>query len=287
MPTRRQFVAAALTGVASVPVLTVLYAWWIEPHWLEVTHHDLPVAFLPGELAGKTLVQLSDLHIGPKVDDQYVIRTFQRVAALQPDFVAVTGDWITYRGPAQFDQLQRLLGHLPRGRLGTVGILGNHDYGFGWRMSNVADRVSAIVRAAGVALLRNEAVRLSGLQFVGLDDLWGPRFDPRPVLTAHGADGATLVLSHNPDSADREVWGIYGGWILAGHTHGGQCKPPFLPPPLLPVQNKRYTSGVFGLSDGRTLYISRGVGHFLPVRFNVRPEVTVFRLQPAPLAASL
>jgi predicted MPP superfamily phosphohydrolase len=129
MPTRRQFVAAALTGVASVPVLTVLYAWWIEPHWLEVTHHDLPVAFLPGELAGKT-----------------------------------------------------------------------------------------------------------------------------PV---------------------------------AGHTHGGQCKPPFLPPPLLPVQNKRYTSGVFGLSDGRTLYISRGVGHFLPVRFNVRPEVTVFRLQPAPLAASL
>jgi uncharacterized protein len=73
----------------------------------------------------------------------------------------------------------------------------------------------------------------------------------------------------------------YEGWILSGHTHGGQCKPPFLPPPLLPVRNRRYTAGEFPLTGGRRLYISRGVGHLLPVRFNVRPEVTVFELRPA------
>ncbi|HEX2860069.1 MAG TPA: hypothetical protein VHN79_00430, partial [Lacunisphaera sp.] len=73
----------------------------------------------------------------------------------------------------------------------------------------------------------------------------------------------------------------YQGWILAGHTHGGQCKPPFLPPPLLPVRNRRYTAGEFDLGDGRKLYINRGLGHLLRVRFNVRPEVTVFRLAPA------
>ena len=61
----------------------------------------------------------------------------------------------------------------------------------------------------------------------------------------------------------------------------GQCKPPFLPAPLLPVKNRRYSSGEIALEGNRRLYISRGVGHLLHVRFNVRPEVTVFRLVPA------
>ena len=46
---------------------------------------------------------------------------------------------------------------------------------------------------------------------------------------------------------------------MSGHTHGGQCKPPFLPP----VVNRRYTSGAFDLGDGRSLYINRGLGHLL------------------------
>jgi predicted MPP superfamily phosphohydrolase len=64
-------------------------------------------------------------------------------------------------------------------------------------------------------------------------------------------------------------------------THGGQCKPPFLPPPLLPVQNRRYTCGEFEIANERRLYISRGLGHLLQVRINVRPEITLFELESA------
>lgn len=278
MPTRRQFLTAALAAAAATPAAAFFYTWLIEPHWLDITHHDLPILGLPADLEGRTLAQLSDLHVGPKVDDRYIVETFQRVATLEPDFVAITGDWITYRGPAQFEQLRRVLEHMPRGRLGTVGILGNHDYGFGWRMLEVAEEVTAIAGAAGVSVLRNQSLTIAGLQFLGLDDLWGPRFGPAPLLDSRGDDPATLVLCHNPDTADRPVWARYRGWILAGHTHGGQCKPPFLPPPLLPVENKRYTSGEFSLSGDRRLYISRGVGHLTQVRFNARPEVPIFRL---------
>jgi uncharacterized protein len=281
MTTRRRFIAAALATAGAAPVLSLLYAWRVESGWLDFVHRPLPIAGLPASLSGRTLVQLSDLHVGPRVSDGYLRDTFRRVQALGPDFVAVTGDWITYRGPAQLEQFARILEVFPRGRLGTVGILGNHDYGFGWRMDTVADRVAAAAEAAGITMLRNEARRIAGLQFVGLDDLWGPRFDPSPVLSAHGAEPATLALSHNPDSADRPGWAGYSGWILSGHTHGGQCRPPFLPPPLLPVENRRYTCGAFALAGRRTLYISRGVGHLIPVRFNVRPEVTVFHLLPA------
>ena len=56
------------------------------------------------------------------------------------------------------------------------------------------------------------------------------------------------------------------------------ARPPFLPPPLLPVKNRRYTAGEFALDGGRRLYINRGLGHLMKVRFNVRPEVTLFHL---------
>jgi len=276
--TRRQALKS-LAVVGSGALAVGLYTWRVEPHWLEFTYPVLPVPGLPQELEGRTLAQISDLHIGPQVDDEYISESFRRVQELAPDFVAFTGDWITYRGAGQFEQLRRVLAHAPHGRLGTVGILGNHDYGVKWEMVDVADKISDIARSVGVTVLRNQAVNVAGLQFIGLDDLWSPRFHPVEVLAKKAEDACAIVLCHNPDAADRAVWGRYQGWILAGHTHGGQCKPPFLPPPLLPVSNKRYVSGEIDLSGNRRMYISRGVGHLLRVRFNVRPEIPIFRLQ--------
>ena len=276
--TRRQALktlAAAGTGALALG----FYTWRIEPHWLEFTFPELLISGLPRELVGRTLAQISDQHVGKRVDDAYIIESFRRVQELAPDFVAFTGDWVTYSHTREFEQLRRVLAHLPHGRLGTVGILGNHDYGSHWRMPDVAEQVTAIATAAGVTMLRNQAVTVAGLQFIGLDDLWGPRFDPVEVLAQKGKDASTIVLSHNPDTADLPVWGQYQGWILAGHTHGGQCKPPFLPPPLLPVKNRRYSSGAFELSGNRRMYISRGVGYLHRVRFNVRPEIPVFQLR--------
>lgn len=262
-------------------LLVGLYTWRIEPHWLEFSSPQLPISGLPQELDGSTLAQLSDLHVGPRVDDSYIVKTFRRLQEIAPDFVVFTGDWITYHGKAQIEQLRRVMDHAPHGRLGTIGVLGNHDYGFNWSMMDVAEQVCRVARDAGVTMLRNQAVTAGGLQFVGLDDLWSPQFGPAEILEEKGPDAATVVLCHNPDAADRAVWGRYQGWMLAGHTHGGQCKPPFLPPPLLPVRNRRYVAGEIALSGNRRMYISRGVGHLLQVRFNVRPEVPVFRLQRA------
>jgi predicted MPP superfamily phosphohydrolase len=141
--------------------------------------------------------------------------------------------------------------------------------------------VVEVLQGFGVRFLRNEVVDIEGLQVLGLDDLWANRFEPTAALASLASGRPAIALSHNPDTVDLPVWGQFKGWILSGHTHGGQCKPPFLPPPLLPVRNKLYTAGVFELAGERSLYISRGIGHLLQVRFNVRPEVTVFELQAA------
>jgi len=285
MFTRRRAIKLFL-GAGTGAVATGLYTWRWEPHWLEFTHPILPIRGLAPQLHGRTLAQITDTHIGPLVDDDYVIESFRRTQDQSPDFVVFTGDWISYRDERQLDQLRRVLAHIPHGRLGTVGILGNHDYGPRWRMLEVADEVSHIAEQAGVVMLRNSTATISGLKFIGLDDFWSPRFDPAPVLAQHTAESLraakaepTIVLCHNPDAADEPVWGGYEGWILAGHTHGGQCKPPFLPPPELPVRNRRYTAGEFGLAGNRRMYISRGVGHLLRVRFNARPEIPIFTLR--------
>ena len=277
--TRRRFLTAAAT-LAGAPAGAFLYAREVEPYWLQVVQQDLPIVDLPRRLAGLTLMQLSDLHVGV-VEGTFLEQSFEAARALDPDLVVVTGDWISYTGEQAVDELARRVPSLPRGRLGTFGVLGNHDYGHNWAMPEVAARIERLLEDAGVRILRNEATSAHGLQLIGLEDLWGPFFQPRDVLRRHGGEPASIVLCHNPDVQDHAIWHDFRGWTLSGHTHGGQCKPPFLPPPILPVQNRRYTSGVFDLEGGRRLYINRGLGYLKRVRFNVRPEMTVFTLRRA------
>ena len=246
----------------------------------------MPLEFLPPALEGRTLLQISDIHVGPKVSSSYLIETFDQARDLSPDFVAFTGDFVSYRSANEYRELARVLKHAPNGKLGTVGSLGNHDYGFGWKHIDVADRVASVATDAGIRVLRNEVQTIGGIQFAGLSDLWSPQFEPTVTLASLMPKEATIVLSHNPDVQDLPVWDGVRAWVLAGHTHGGQVKPPFLPPPLLPVKNKRYAAGEYVIAPGRTLYINRGLGHLIQVRFNVRPELTLFTLRnPARVSA--
>src|SRR5690606_340695 len=91
----------------------------------------------------------------------------------------------------------------------------------------------------GVRVLRNEVAMVGDLQLFGVEDYWGPAFDLESAVLLIDPDRPMLSLCHNPDVADLPAWQSVRGWVLCGHTHGGQCKPPFLPPPILPVQNKR------------------------------------------------
>jgi predicted MPP superfamily phosphohydrolase len=277
--TRRNFLRASGAAIAAAAGLG-FYTWRVEPHWLEFVYRVLPIRGLPASLQGRTLVQLSDIHVGGRVDDEYVIDAFRRVAALRPEIVVVTGDLISYH-PRIFEQMESIYRNFPTGRLATLAILGNHDYGPEWAHPEIAAQVIDTVAEFGVTVLRNQDHEVEGLRVVGLDDLWAKRFDTRQVVPLLKSTAPAVVLSHNPDTVDLPVWDGYEGWILSGHTHGGQCKPPFLRPPLLPCRNLRYTAGEFALPAGRRMYISRGVGHLLHVRFNVRPEVTIFELRAA------
>jgi uncharacterized protein len=279
---RRKFIKNSLWGITGLGVLGGLYTWQVEPFWLEFVKVKMPIRNLPEQLVGKRLLQISDIHIGKRFDHQFIIDAFKKAQALRPDFVVYTGDYVsTYRDKVQFDLLEETFEHLVKGKLGTLAILGNHDYGKNWAEPAVANRIAGMLEQHGIEVLRNRSLELEGLRFIGFDDFWSGQMRASEALAEFDASKAHLALCHNPDVCDLDVWGNYNSWILAGHTHGGQVKPPFLPPPLLPVKNKRYSAGLFTLDQGKTLYINRALGHLWQIRMNVRPEITVFELERA------
>lgn len=257
------------------------YASFVEPHWLEVIRRRMPVRNLPGELEGATLAHLADTHIGP-VSDAFLGDAFATLSAVEPDIVVITGDLTATYHPGVVDEVKRVSTNLPRGRLATLAVLGNHDYGPEWTDAEHAELVTGAFEGVGIRVLSNELISVAGLQIAGMDDLWSGRFDPGQALAELDPDRAMMALTHNPDSADRAGWDGFEGWILAGHTHGGQVSLPFFGPPFIPVENERYTCGEFELSGNRRMYINRGVGYSsMRLRFGVRPELTLFELHSA------
>lgn len=310
---RRRFLKWTLRATAAAVVGGGLYSWRIEPHWIQVVRLDLPIENLPGELAGRTLGLIADLHVGTVVDDDYIRAAMRRVNALKPDLLAVVGDFMSSRGDEQIGKALDVVGLLDRPPLGAFAALGNHDYGRGWRSPAVAAKLAAGLSRQGFTVLRNEMATVRGLQIVGLDDLWahepsapaegqipgggdfdmpkagqeiGPSqfFDPARVMPRLDPGRAAIVLVHNPDAVDQAGWAGYRGWVLAGHTHGGQVDLPLIGPPMLSTSNKSYVRGEYALSDGRRMYITRGLGYLRRVRLFSRPEITLFTLKCAPEA---
>lgn len=274
--TRRRILRLGAGAVATGSGV-LAHTHFLEPFWLEFVHRKLSIENLPAALKGRTVVQISDLHVSGRVSSDFLIESLRRVDEFQPDIVVYTGDFVTLDEHTDAE-MARVFPRLSRGTLGTAAVLGNHDYGVNWAEESWARKIISALAERGIPVLRNEILDIAGLQIVGIDDLWAQQFNPEKAFATLDHSRASLVLSHNPDSVDEGDWAGYRGWVLTGHTHGGQCKAPFLPPPLLPVRNRKYSAGHIPLKDGRNLYINRALGYLHQVRFNVRPEVTVFEL---------
>lgn len=278
--TRKEFIKRMM-WISAAGALPALYSWQVEPFWLEFVERTLPVKNLPEFLEGKILMQISDLHVGNRFDWNFLIESFMKAKQFKPDFVVYTGDFVNHGTVEDQNALATVMENCVLGTFATFGILGNHDYGENWKDIECSNNICEILQNNGVTMLRNAQKEVLGLNFIGFEDLWSPNFHSSNLMGEYHSSKANIVLCHNPDACDLDIWNCYQGWILSGHTHGGQCRIPGVITPVLPVKNRKYVSGEINLGDGRMLYINRAIGHSFQVRFMVRPEITVFTLNRA------
>lgn len=277
--TRRVFIRRlAVAGVAGGSALH--WSTEIEPRWIEVRRMEMPLPRLSAAFDGLTIAQISDIHVSDWMTQPRLRHIVQKVNALQPDIVAITGDFVSRRQEGQQHILSQELSRLQAG-MEVFAVLGNHDH---W--ANVKF-VRNAVRKSGVQELENSfhTIRRDGevLHICGLDDAWAGAADVSRVLQTLPAKGSAILLAHEPDFADDYAGANRFDLQLAGHTHGGQVQIPLVGPIHLPKYGQKYTHGRYRIGKSgkkMTLYVNRGVGMVQPyVRFHCRPEITLFTLR--------
>ncbi len=269
--TRRHFLYKFL-GTAGLFIGGMGYAHYVEPFHPQVSRTTLYWDKLPAELRGLTFVQLTDIHHSNVVSCSYIRKCVDTVNILKPDFVFLTGDYVTH-SPKFIKPCVEELSRL-KAPLGIFAVPGNHDY---W---TDIDLLSKSLKDAGISLLINqhETVTVRGVELtiIGLDDLWAGMPNVQKAMTGIPLNARKVLLMHNPDLFEELAPGRIE-IILAGHTHGGQVRLPFLGSLVTPSRfGSQYAKGLF-TRDGSTMYVNRGIGMVIPaVRFLCPPEIAHF-----------
>jgi predicted MPP superfamily phosphohydrolase len=240
---------------------------------LSVEEREIAFSRLPPALDGASIVHLSDFHFTGRICKEYFQEVVRRANALEPDIIAITGDLVDHA--PYIDWLPETLGRL-QADAGVFCIFGNHDL----RTRDV-DRLRRTLAECGLVYLgaRWQKVDLRGesLILAGNELPWiAPAADMRTcVAAAVGMERDRpfrVLLAHSPDQ-----FGWAQRWdfdlMLAGHTHGGQFRLPWIGPFLTPCwHGVQYSSGTFA-AGATVMHVSRGTSSELPFRLNCPPEI--------------
>jgi len=259
--------AAAVALVALVAGALGLRAALAPPRDARV---EIALSRWPRELDGFRIAQLSDVHIGPILDRRFSRHLVERVRALAPDLVVITGDLVD--GDAELLAAEVAPLAELRAPHGVFFVTGNHDHYSGARAWTRA------VAGLGIRVLRNERVEVCArgavFDLAGVDDHRGDVMggeggeDLDAALAGRDPARPLVLLAHDPSTFKRaSTLGI--DLQLSGHTHGGQIWPfAGLVRLVIPFVAGLYQRG------GATLYVSRGTGFWgPPMRLRAPAEI--------------
>lgn len=279
--TRRKFMLGTVGLLGLTGGGTTGYSY-LEAQRLVVTRYGIVTPRWPNG-KGLSITVIADLHAGgPNMDRAHIQRIVETANALKSDIVVLLGDYfathrfVTEKVPhavwaAELAKLQA--------PLGKWAILGNHDW---WYDIEGVRKALADVQ---IPVLENRAVPLgeegnrfwlAGLGdqiahrlphggFRGVDDLPG-------TLNQVRTEDPVILLVHEPDIFPRVPDTV--ALTLAGHTHGGQIRLPFVWPMFVPsAYGARYAYGHI-VEQHRHMIVSGGLGvAYVPLRLGVPPEI--------------
>ena len=282
--TRRKFLRTSLAVAAGTAVPLAGYSQFIEPYHLTTTRLEFRIPNLPEAFDGFRICQLSDFHYGAYTGAREISAAVALANSLNPDFVVLTGDFITSPGqPVSLTHRvftdMALCAEVLSGLKAPTGVfacLGNHDAAFN------SSYVSEVLTSFRISVLTNSKwpIERAGkrLWLIGVDDGIFGRPDFKQALKGIAPNETVVLISHEPDLAD-EAARYPIAVQLSGHSHGGQIRIPGFTGLFLPELAQTYPFGYYRIRDMH-LYTNRGIGTVvLPYRFNAPPEVTLITIR--------
>jgi predicted MPP superfamily phosphohydrolase len=269
--------AAGLLAAAGLAVAVAggFYSRFVHPYRLRLNHQLIELPRAHQNLDGLSIAFVTDLHVGPHFQASRLEPVIHLLEEAQADIVLFGGDYIS-ESPRYLAEVQEPLRRMAAtARIGSWGILGNHD------VANIRSRVMEMFEPTGIRVLTNESVEIhtdkGAFWLVGVDDVLLGSADLDASFRDVPPDAPRIAMWHEPDLAERiEPYGPF--LLLSGHTHGGQVSLPLVGAIATPKLGKRFISGRFRFGD-MTLFVSNGIGMYRPpVRFNCPPEVIIFTL---------
>lgn len=242
----------------------------------ELNHVDITLPNLHSDLHGLTILQITDLHVGATIKEDFINTLVERCSALNPDIIALTGDLADGSSSLLKNDVQALQKlHAP---LGKYFVTGNHEY-----YSDLEGWMN-LVEELGFEILLNEHKTISrkagSFTLAGVTDYRAGSLVPSHASSVKQSllncqeSLPRILLAHQPKSIyEAAENGI--DFQISGHTHGGQ----YFPGNLLVRLDQPYVAGHY-LHKNTQLYVSRGSGYWgPPLRIGSRSEITLFTLR--------
>lgn len=279
-PTRRRTLGRLFAGGIALGGTTLSAVGVAHAQGFRTARIDVHLAKLPAVFDGFTIVQMSDVHVGPTLGRAFVEEIVSRANAEEADLIAITGDLVD-GSVAHLAHHTEPLRNLSA-RYGTLFVTGNHEY-----YSGADDWIEELSRL-GIVVLRNDSKRIesdgSSFLVAGVTDYRADRYGDAPdlarALRNRLLDEEVVLLAHQPrafqQAAEHDV-----GLQLSGHTHGGQ----FWPWNWVIHLIEPVVSGWAQLKRTQ-IYVNSGTGYWgPPMRVGTQAEITVVTLRSgAPLA---
>ncbi|MFW2035987.1 metallophosphoesterase [Acinetobacter junii] len=252
----------------------LIYARFIEPHIVQVKHHQYRLH--PDREFTKPikLAVVADMHVGLFSGHECQLKTIvKKLNQQQPDLVVVAGDW-TYEPENRLVQELAILReiHAP-----VYSVPGNHDEQY------PGPPIQALLKQAlehsDVIDIEGKIVEFDEFRLIGVGDLWAGKANMR-YMPELPQDKPWLILSHNPDTVDMVPELPTRPLMVSGHTHGGQIELPWITNYIMKRVSILGHKKGFYTHEHADVFVTVGTGMVgVPFRFRVPPTIDIIELK--------
>lgn len=276
---KRKFLIVIILSIILFCLLATVY----YPYALEVREYKILNKNIPDNFVGLKIVHFSDIHYGTTIKEKELKQVVNKINKLKPEIVIFTGDLFDKDITYSDNDLEILKNNLLNisGDLGKFAVSGNHDYENNL-FNTIMDEANFKVLNNTYSLVFNN--NITPILIGGVPSSIKDKLNYEDIFNYHqhfSEDEVVpkfkILLMHEPDNIiNIEEYDV--DLVLAGHSHNGQVRLPFIGALYMPKGAKTYYDQYYRV-DNTDLFISGGLGTTrLPIRLFNQQSINLYRL---------